>query len=74
MDAINRSANTQAEHQAQANIKAGGGAQQPQPFTIINQIDRDDLVGGYIRSPIGGQMVLNLIEENPSDFRAALGV
>lgn len=74
MDAINRSANTQAEHQAQANIKAGGGAQQPQPFTIINQIDRDDLVGGYIRSPIGGQMVLNLIKENPSDFRAALGV
>ncbi|WP_180076913.1 hypothetical protein [Acinetobacter sp. YH12251] len=47
---------------------------QGQQLTIINQVDRDDLVGGYIRSPVGGQTVLNLIKANPSDFKAALGI
>ena len=74
VDAINRGADVQAERQAQALAKSGVGAQQAQPFTIINQFDRDDVVGGYIRSPVGGQMVLNLIKENPSDFKAAMGI
>ena len=57
--------------QAQTN---NGQQSQAQQLTIVNQIDRDDIVGGYIRSPTGGQTVINLIKENPSDFRAALGI
>ncbi|WP_180113477.1 tape measure protein, partial [Acinetobacter sp. YH12073] len=74
VDAIERGADVQEERQAQANVRAGAGAQQGQQLTIINQVDRDDLVGGYIRSPVGGQTVLNLIKANPSDFKAALGI
>ena len=74
VDAIERGANVQAERQAQANVRAGAGDQQAQQLTIINQVDRDDLVGGYIRSPVGGQTVLNLIKANPSDFKAAMGI
>ncbi|WP_180113362.1 tape measure protein [Acinetobacter sp. YH12073] len=74
VDAIERGANVQAERQAQANVRAGAGDQQAQQLTIINQVDRDDLVGGYIRSPVGGQTILNLIKANPSDFKAALGI
>ncbi|WP_180004832.1 MULTISPECIES: tape measure protein [unclassified Acinetobacter] len=74
VNAFERSADVQAERQAQANVRAGAGAQQGQQLTIINQVDRDDLVGGYIRSPVGGQTVLNLIKANPSDFKAALGI
>ena len=74
VDAIERGANVQAERQAQANAKAEGGTQQAQQLTIVNQFDTNDVVGGYIRSPVGGQVVLNLIKENPSDFKAALGI
>ena len=48
VDAINRGADVQAERQAQAL-----GAQQAQQFTIINQIDRDDLMGGYVGMEVG---------------------
>lgn len=57
--------------QAQSN---GGQQSQGQQFTIINQIEQDDLVGNYMRGAAGGQIVLNLIKANPSEFKRALGV
>ncbi|WP_180039310.1 tape measure protein [Acinetobacter sp. YH12100] len=76
MNAINNGGNIQAEKQAQANVKAGGAGQQSQSpqFTIINQIEQDDIVGNYMRGAAGGQIVLNLIKANPSEFKRALGV
>lgn len=76
MNAINNGGNIQAEKQAQANVKAGGAGQQSQAsqLTIINQIEQDDIVGNYMRGAAGGQIVLNLIKANPSEFKRALGV
>jgi hypothetical protein len=51
-----------------------GQQSQGQQFTIMNLINDDDLVGGYLRKPAGGQIVLNLIKANPSEFKRALGV
>lgn len=45
-----------------------------QGFTIINQIEQDDLVGKYMQGPAGRQIVLNQIKANPSEFKRALGV
>ncbi|HCM30387.1 MAG TPA: hypothetical protein DIC32_00810 [Acinetobacter radioresistens] len=77
MNAINNGGSIQAEKQAQANAKAGGG-QAPstatQGLTIINQIEQDDLVGNYMRGAAGGQIILNQIKANPSEFKRALGV
>ncbi|WP_180175861.1 tape measure protein [Acinetobacter sp. YH12025] len=74
VDAIERGANVQAERQAQAIAKTSGATQQSQQFTIVNQFDTNDVVGGYIRSPVGGQTILNLVKANPSEFKAALGM
>lgn len=76
LNAINNGASIQAEKQAQANVKAGGTGQQSQSpqFTIINQIEQDDLVGNYMRGAAGGQILLNQIKANPSEFKRALGV
>ncbi len=57
--------------QAQSN---SGQQSQGQQFTIINQIEQDDLVGNYMRGAAGGQIVLNLIKANPSEFKRAMGV
>lgn len=57
--------------QAQSN---SGQQPQGQQFTIVNQIEQDDLVGNYMRGAAGGQIVLNLIKANPSEFKRALGV
>ncbi|NNH36569.1 hypothetical protein HLH12_13700 [Acinetobacter sp. NIPH 2377] len=57
--------------QAQSN---SGQQSQGQQFTIVNQIEQDDLVGNYMRGATGGQIVLNQIKANPSDFKAALGI
>ncbi|MDH1725054.1 transglycosylase SLT domain-containing protein [Acinetobacter johnsonii] len=43
-------------------------------LTIINQIEQDDLVGGYFRKPAAGQLILNIIKANPSEFKRAMGV
>jgi soluble lytic murein transglycosylase-like protein len=43
-------------------------------LTIINQIEQDDLVGGYFRKPAAGQLILNLIKASPSEFKRAMGV
>lgn len=43
-------------------------------LTIINQIEQDDLVGNYMRGSAGGQIILNQIKANPSEFKRALGV
>lgn len=43
-------------------------------LTIINQIEQEDLVGGYFRKPAAGQLILNLIKANPSEFKRAMGV
>ena len=45
-----------------------------QGLTIINQIERADLVGNYMRGSAGGQIILNQIKANPSEFKRALGV
>jgi hypothetical protein len=45
-----------------------------QGLTIINQIEQDDLVGNYMRGSAGGQIILNQIKANPSEFKRALGV
>lgn len=76
LNAINNGGSIQAEKQAQANAKAGGTGQQSQSpqFTIMNLINDDDLVGGYLRKPAAGQLVLNIIKANPSEFKRALGV
>lgn len=76
LNAINNGGSIQAEKQAQANVKAGGTGQQSQSpqFTIINQIEQDDLVGNYMRGAAGGQILLNQIKANPSEFKRALGV
>lgn len=76
LNAINNGGTIQAEKQAQANAKAGGTGQQSQSpqFTIMNLINDDDLVGGYLRKPAAGQLVLNIIKANPSEFKRALGV
>ncbi|HCN33575.1 MAG TPA: hypothetical protein DIS99_02460 [Acinetobacter johnsonii] len=75
LNAINNGGTIQAEKQAQASAKAGGGQQsQGQQFTIINQIEQDDLVGNYMRGATGGQILLNQIKANPSEFKRALGV
>lgn len=57
--------------QAQSN---GGQQSQGQQFTIINQIEQDDLVGNFMRGATGGQILLNQIKANPSEFKRALGV
>lgn len=75
LNAINNGGTIQAEKVAQASAKAGGGQQsQGQQFTIINQIEQDDLVGNYMRGATGGQILLNQIKANPSEFKRALGV
>lgn len=45
-----------------------------QGLTIINQIEQEDLVGGYLRKPAAGQLILNLIKASPSEFKRAMGV
>lgn len=75
LNAINNGGTIQAEKVAQASAKAGGGQQsQGQQFTIINQIEQDDLVGNYMRGATGGQILLNQIKASPSEFKRALGV
>ncbi|WP_374663930.1 hypothetical protein [Acinetobacter sp.] len=55
--------------QTQQNASAQG-----QQLTIVNQIEQDDLVGNYMRGAAGGQILINQIKANPSDFKAALGI
>lgn len=45
-----------------------------QGLTIFNLINDDDLVGGYLRKPAAGQLILNLIKASPSEFKRAMGV
>ncbi|UUS56256.1 phage tail tape measure protein [Acinetobacter sp. YH16040_T] len=47
---------------------------QGQQLTIVNQIEQDDLVGNYMRGAAGGQILINQIKANPSDFKAAMGI
>lgn len=75
VDAINRNSDVQAERQAQASAKSQQSSSNGmQGLTIINQIEQDDLVGGYFRKPAAGQLILNLIKANPSEFKRAMGV
>lgn len=75
MEAINRNSTIQAERQAQASAKSQQSSSNGmQGLTIINQIEQDDLVGGYFRKPAAGQLILNLIKANPSEFKRAMGV
>ena len=75
VEAINRNSDVQAERQAQASAKSQQSSSNGlQGLTIINQIEQDDLVGGYLRKPAAGQLILNLIKASPSEFKRALGV
>lgn len=75
VEAINRNSDVQAERQAQASAKSQQSSSNGmQGLTIINQIEQDDLVGGYFRKPAAGQLILNLIKANPSEFKRAMGV
>lgn len=75
VEAINRNSDVQAERQAQASAKSQQSSSNGmQGLTIINQIEQEDLVGGYFRKPAAGQLILNLIKANPSEFKRALGV
>lgn len=75
VDAINRNSDVQAERQAQASAKSQQSSSNGmQGLTIINQIEQEDLVGGYFRKPAAGQLILNLIKANPSEFKRAMGV
>lgn len=75
VDAINRNSDVQAERQAQASAKSQQSSSNGmQGLTIINQIEQDDLVGGYFRKPAAGQLILNLVKASPSEFKRAMGV
>ena len=75
LNAINNGGTIQAEKQAQASAKSQQSSSNGmQGLTIINQIEQDDLVGGYFRKPAAGQLILNLIKANPSEFKRAMGV
>lgn len=75
VDAINRNSDVQAERQAQASAKSQqSSSNSMQGLTIINQIEQEDLVGGYFRKPAAGQLILNLIKASPSEFKRAMGV
>lgn len=75
VDAINRNSDVQAERQAQASAKSQQSSSNGmQGLTIINQIEQEDLVGNYMRGAAGGQILLNQIKANPSEFKRALGV
>lgn len=75
VEAINRNSDVQAERQAQASAKSQQSSSNGmEGLTIINQIEQDDLVGNYMRGATGGQILLNQIKANPSEFKRALGV
>jgi tape measure domain-containing protein len=75
VEAINRKSDVQAERQAQASAKSQQSSSNGmQGLTIINQIEQEDLVGGYFRKPAAGQLILNLIKASPSEFKRAMGV
>lgn len=75
VEAINRNSDVQAERQAQASAKSQQSSSNGmQGLTIINQIEQEDLVGGYLRKPAAGQLILNLIKASPSEFKRAMGV
>lgn len=75
VEAINRNSDVQAERQAQASAKSQQSSSNGmQGLTIINQIEQEDLVGGYFRKPAAGQLILNLIKASPSEFKRAMGV
>ena len=75
LNAINNGGTIQAERQAQASAKSQQSSSNGmQGLTIINQIEQDDLVGGYFRKPAAGQLILNLIKASPSEFKRAMGV
>lgn len=75
LNAINNGGTIQAEKVAQASAKSQQSSSNGmQGLTIINQIEQDDLVGGYLRKPAAGQLILNLIKASPSEFKRAMGV
>ena len=75
LNAINNGGTIQAERQAQASAKSQQSSSNGmQGLTIINQIEQEDLVGKYMRGATGGQILLNQIKANPSEFKRALGV
>ena len=75
LNAINNGGTIQAEKVAQASAKSQQSSSNGmQGLTIINQIEQEDLVGGYFRKPAAGQLILNLIKANPSEFKRAMGV
>lgn len=74
VDAINRGADVQAERQAQANVKAGGGAQQPAPQNLqINNILDPSIVGDYMGTSSGTKTFMNFIKNNRSSIKAVIG-
>ena len=74
VDAINRGADVQAERQAQANVKAGGGAQQPTLQNLqINNILDPSIVGDYMGTSSGTKTFMNFIKNNRSSIKAVIG-
>lgn len=74
VDAINRGAEVQAERQAQANVKAGGGIQQSTPQNLqINNILDLGIVGDYMGAPSGTKILMNFIKNNRSSIKAVIG-
>jgi hypothetical protein len=75
VEAINRNSDVQAERQAQASAKSQQSSSNGmQGLTIINQIEQDDLVGGYFRKPAGGQLILIKLKQIRQSLSAHLGV
>lgn len=74
MNAINNSGSIQAEKQAQANAKAGGGVQQSTALhqTINNVVNWDD-VPSVMAGPAGQKVTLNIIKKNRTQIKALLG-
>jgi len=74
VDAINRGADVQAERQAQANVKAGGGQLQPalQHLQINNILD-PSIVGDYMGTSSGTKTFMNFIKNNRSSIKAMIG-
>ena len=74
LNAINNGGTIQAEKQAQANVKAGGGVQQSTALhqTINNVVNWDD-VPSVMAGPAGQKVTLNIIKKNRTQIKALLG-
>jgi len=73
LDAINNGGTIQAEKQAQANAKVGGGQAQSTPQHLqINNILDPSIVGDFMGTSSGTKTFMNFIKNNRSSIKAMI--